>query len=436
MSTLLDLRKALDEIPIVDTHEHFLPPYFLAAGEHTLLQIVRNSYLGWDCVTAGMDPGWWQKGSIVYGAVSLEQSCKHDPGEVETLWPYLERTKHTGFHQVLVAGLKALYDFEEDLNSSTWGALSAQVQRAYEQPRWFDGVLERAQIRLTLWDSYFTVPQPESWSTRVLPVLHTDDFLDLPWAHPQGGQPAAKIAKKWGVEVRSLKNLLHALDLGFARYQALDTVAAKIGVAYRRSLSFDPASEAEAQAAFSALRQGPEERARITLGNYMVRHILRRSAEVGFVVQIHTGMNNGPLDQARPTRLVNLFQEFPHVKFVLFHGSYPYADEAGLLAKAFPNVYLDLCWMPLLSTAMSVDVLERWLDLVPHTKIMWGGDVWSVEEGYGAALVFKDVLARVLSRRIAAGALTLTAALELASRIMHLNATELFRLEARLNAYE
>lgn len=58
------------------------------------------------------------------------------------------------------------------------------------------------------------------------------------------------------------------------------------------------------------------------------------------------------------------------------------------------------------------------------------------EECYGAALAFKDVLARALSRRMAAGLLTLTEALELVSRIMHLNATELFGLEDRLNVYE
>jgi predicted TIM-barrel fold metal-dependent hydrolase len=368
--------------------------------------------------------------------VSLEQDHEPESTDLEALWPYLSRTKHTGFHQALMAGIKALHAFEKDLDAQTWSALSSRVQQAYKQSGWFDSVLERARIQLALWDSYFTVPQPVCWSTRVLPVLHTDDFLDQPWVHPQGGQAAAEIAQAWGVEVSGLDDLLNALDLGFARYAALGAVATKIGVAYRRSLSFDPASEAEARAAFSDLRNGPNEKARITLGNYMIRHILRRSAESGLTIQVHTGMNNGQLELARPTRLVNLFQEFPKVNFVLFHGGYPYTDEAGLLAKAFPNVYVDLCWMPQISPAMSVDVLERWLELVPHTKIMWGGDVWSAEECYGAVLAFKDVLARALSRRMAAGSLTLTEALELASRIMHLNATELFGLEDRLNACE
>jgi hypothetical protein len=435
MSTWSDLREALDEIPILDSHEHFLPPRFLEAGEETLLQIVRNSYLGLDCIAAGMDPNWWKKGSIVYGDVSLDQDGGTVSADVDVLWPYLDLTRQTGYHRALIAGLKALYGFEGDLDASNWGPLGARVQKAYETPGWFETVLERAKIRLALWDPYFTVPHPDSWSTRVLPVFHTDDFLHHPWVHPQGGCPAAEIAAEWGIEISTLDHLLHALDLGFERYHTLGCVATKIGVAFRRSLSFDSASAVEARAAFSQLIREPDERARITLGNYLVRQILRRSVERGFAIQIHTGMNYGALDHSRPTRLVNLFQEFPDAKFVLFHGGYPYTDEAGLLAKAFPNVYLDLCWMPLISLSMTVDVLERWLELVPRNKIMWGGDVWSVEECYGAVLVFKDVLAQTLGRTMKKGVLKRSQALELAARIMHLNAAELFGLEDRLREW-
>jgi hypothetical protein len=433
MSTQSDLREALDEIPILDAHEHYLPPRFLAAGEETLLHIVRNSYLGLDCIAAGMEPNWWKKRSIVYGNVSQEQGDRSASANLDALWPYLDRTRQTGYHRALTAGLKALYGFEGDLDASSWGPLAARVQKAYQVPKWFETVLERAKIRLALWDAYFTVSHPDSWSGYVLPVFHTDDFLDHPWIHPQGGQPAAEIAAEWGIEIGALDHLLHALDLGFERYHALGCVATKIGVAFRRRLSFDSASAIEAEVAFSQLIREPDERARITLGNYLVRQILGRSIERGFAVQIHTGMNYGQLDHSRPTRLVNLFQEFPDARFVLLHGGYPYTDEAGLLAKAFPNVYLDLCWMPLISPSMTVEVLERWLELVPHNKIMWGGDVWSVEECYGAVLVFKDVLAQTLGRTMEKGILKKDKALELAARIMHLNAAELFGLEDRLS---
>jgi len=363
----------------------------------------------------------------MHGAASLVQS-EMPPVDMAALWPYLDRTRHTAYHQTLLAGLRALYGLEGELDASSWPGLALLVQRAYERPDWFDSVLDRARTRLALWDCYFTVHDPVTWSKRVVPVFEVDDFLDQPWAHPQGGRSAADIAKEWGIELVSLRDLERTVDSGFERYRALGAVATKIGVAYRRSLFFGPATEVEAKAAFRQLKQEPTEPARLTLGNYMVRHILRRSADYNFVVQVHTGMNCGPLDWSRPTLLLNLFQEFPEVRFVLFHGSYPYPDEAGLLAKSFANVYLDLCWMPILSPSATIDALQRWLELVSHTKIMWGGDVWSVEEFYGATIAFKDVLAKVLGRMLSDGAITKSGAVELASSIMHDNATHLFKL--------
>jgi len=217
-----------------------------------------------------------------------------------------------------------------------------------------------------------------------------------------------------------------AVEVGFERYKMLGGVGIKIGVAYRRSLRFDDATQNEALAALAQIREGSGSQAVVVLGNFIVRHILQKSLEVGFPVQIHTGYQCGQLEQGNPTNLVNLIQEFPQVNFVLFHGGYPYADEAGLLAKAFPNVYLDMCWMPLLSPAMAASVLERWLNLVPHNKIMWGGDVWTVEECFGAVKLFKDVLARVLVNLMEYMGLDINAAMQIASGIGYRNACELF----------
>jgi predicted TIM-barrel fold metal-dependent hydrolase len=425
----LELRNALDEIPLVDTHEHFLPPTFLADGENTLLRILKNSYLAADCISAGMDPGWWQSGSIVYGEIDLEKQRRSMKEDLSKLWPYLQRAKHTGYARALMAGLKTLHGLEGELDANSWNAIASNVQQTYERGNWFDTVLERLKIRRVIWDAHFMVAAPQLWSARMIPDFHSDDFLDYPWAHPVGGKSAAENAKAWGVELNSLEDLLHAIDLGFERYRSLGARSTKIGVAYRRGLKFDAASKVEALAAFSALHRERNEGDVIVLGNYVVRHLIQRSIESNFVVQIHTGYQCGHLDQGRPTHLVNLFQEFPEAKFVLFHGGYPYADETGLLAKAFPNVCIDLCWMPLLSPSMTVDMLERWIDLVPHSKIMWGGDVWSVEECYGAAQLFRDALARAIWDLIEWGALREEDAHPLAARIMLQNAAELFEFE-------
>lgn len=434
MKFLSGIRSLLNEIPLLDTHEHFLPPSFLADGENTLLRILKNSYLAADCISAGMDPGWWGSGSIVYGEINLEKQRASMKDNLDQLWPYLERTTHTGYARTLMVGLKVLHGLDGELDVNSWKAIASSVQRAYEQGDWFDTVLERLKIRQVIWDAHFMVAKPQLWSERLIPDFHSDDFLDYPWEHPVGGKSAADNAKAWGVELGSLEDLLHAIDLGIERYRSLGARSTKIGVAYRRSLKFELASKEEASSAFSALRKERDEVDVILLGNYVVRHLIQRSLESNFVVQIHTGYQCGHLDQGRPTHLVNLFQEFPQAKFVLFHGGYPYAHEAGLLAKAFPNVFIDLCWMPLLSPSVTVDMLKRWIDIVPHSKIMWGGDVWSVEECYGAVMLFKEVLAKALWDLTREGALPQAKARTVAESIMYRNAAELFDLEDKFGS--
>ena len=432
-TTFLELRETLDEIPIFDTHEHFLDPAFLADGQNTLLRIFKNSYLAADCISAGMDASWWQQGSIIHGPIDLDRHLTISPLDVDQLMFYVDRVKNTAYARALFSGIRTLHNIDEELDPTTWETFSTIVQRNYEQGEWFDSALESLGIRHVIWDSYFTIENPVPWSKLISLDFHTDDFIDYPWAHPVEGKSAAQIAKTWGVDVKSLKDLLQAIDTGFMRYKDRGAIAAKIGVAYRRSLRFDDASEEDANQAFNKLQKNYNESDTIVLGNYTVRHIIQRSIETGMVVQIHTGYQCGYLDQGRPTHLVNLIQEFPRAKFVLFHGGYPYSDEAGLLAKTFPNVYLDLCWMPLLSPSMTCMMLERWIDLVPQNKIMWGGDVWSVEDCCGAVLLFKDTLAKVLGNLIKSVGLPKGEAFKIAERIMYQNAIELFEIDSKLN---
>jgi uncharacterized protein len=430
---ILELRECLDQIPIVDTHEHFLPPTFLRDGENTLLRILKNSYLGADCISAGMDPQWWKQGSIVYGDIDLNHHPIVGEIDLDALFFFLERVQNTAYSRALMLGFKEIYDFNGKLNSNTWKELSNQVQLSYDKPDWFDTVLTRMGIHWVLLDPYFVIDNPVSWSNHLYFDFHVDDFLDYPWAHPVEGKSAVQLTEAWGLECNTFNDLLNAIEKGFSLYQERKGIATKIGVAYRRSLLFDQVTTKQAARAFDILKSRKDTKAVIDLGNFIVRYVIRKSIEVGFVVQVHTGYQGGFLNNGNPTHLVNLLTEFPQAKFVLFHGGYPYSDEAGLLAKAFPNVYLDLCWMPLLSPSMTIEILLRWIDLIPQNKLMWGGDVWSVEECFGAVMLFKDALAKVLGRLVDEQNLGEKAAIQLAERIMHQNAREIFEKAAIIN---
>jgi predicted TIM-barrel fold metal-dependent hydrolase len=102
--------------------------------------------------------------------------------------------------------------------------------------------------------------------------------------------------------------------------------------------------------------------------------------------------------------------------------------EIGSLALMFPNVYLDTCWLPLISYTSFKNALSEWLCYVPAGKFLWGGDCASAEGIYGAVHMARHGLAEVLAEKIEAGLLDEDYALYVARAFLHDNAEGLFNL--------
>ena len=98
----------------------------------------------------------------------------------------------------------------------------------------------------------------------------------------------------------------------------------------------------------------------------------------------------------------------------------------------FPNVYLDLVWLPQISREKAVLALDEMFDCVPYNKFFWGGDCAFIEESTGSLEYGKDVLAEVLANRIDRGLLTEDVAFDIVTKVLRENAIEVFNLEERL----
>jgi len=61
ISLLEGLREEIDQIPIVDTHEHILPRKEVLKTRVDLLAFLERSYLNADLVSAGMPVGVWER---------------------------------------------------------------------------------------------------------------------------------------------------------------------------------------------------------------------------------------------------------------------------------------------------------------------------------------------------------------------------------------
>jgi predicted TIM-barrel fold metal-dependent hydrolase len=67
-----------------------------------------------------------------------------------------------------------------------------------------------------------------------------------------------------------------------------------------------------------------------------------------------------------------IIEAYPNTTFILLHGSYPYSRDAGYLASAYKNVYVDFGLVFLvLSRHGQCSVVKQLLEMTPFNKIMW-----------------------------------------------------------------
>jgi predicted TIM-barrel fold metal-dependent hydrolase len=125
--------------------------------------------------------------------------------------------------------------------------------------------------------------------------------------------------------------------------------------------------------------------------------------------------------------MVTLLQAFPDARFDFSHSGYPYWREAGVLAKTFPNVYLNLSWIHIVSPIGVRSALREWLRMVPYNKIIaFGDDVYYPEMVYGHLKIARQNVAHVLAEMIEEGYITEETALAVAHALFYDNPKALY----------
>lgn len=215
-----------------------------------------------------------------------------------------------------------------------------------------------------------------------------------------------------GTTCGSLATYVEAVREDLRRLKAKGMKGLKLHFAYMRDLYFAPVAHADAERVFlRVLEEGYGWRA-VSLGyeetrplqDYLVHRLVEMAIELDMPVVFHTGLqahvNHNP-DDARPTRLWNLPNRFRKARFVLLHSGLPWMEDAALLAKNYPNVWLDMGWDHLMSPELSRRALSAWVDLVPMNKIFgFGGDYMVAEKIYGHLVLARQNIAAVFARKM------------------------------------
>ena len=102
----------------------------------------------------------------------------------------------------------------------------------------------------------------------------------------------------------------------------------------------------------------------------------------------------------------------------------------GVLAKYFPNVYLDACWLSDISISGYKRALSEWLEIVPSNKIFaWGGDQMVIEHSYASLLLAKDLIADVIVDKVNSGYFNKNLGISVMKKILGQNAINLSLVE-------
>ncbi|ORA08279.1 amidohydrolase family protein [Mycobacterium arosiense] len=177
---------------------------------------------------------------------------------------------------------------------------------------------------------------------------------------------AEQAAQTQGDYAAAFEEILHR--------RAAGAVATKSILAYRGGFDGDLSDPSPAEVAEAASRWRDRGGTRLQ-DRVLLRFGLHQALRLGKPLQFHVGFGDRDCDlhRANPLLLLDFLRGAANVPIVLLH-CYPYEREAGYLAQALNNVYVDGGLSVNHLGARSPAFLARLLELAPFSKILYSSD--------------------------------------------------------------
>lgn len=209
-------------------------------------------------------------------------------------------------------------------------------------------------------------------------------------------------------------------------------VGTKSILAYRGGFDGDLSEPTLAQVEQAAARWRAEGGIRL-YDRVLLRFGLHQAVKVGKPLQFHVGFGDRDADlrRANPLYLRDFLHQAVDTPIVLLH-CYPYEREAGYLAQAYNNVYLDGGLAINYLGARAPGFLARLLELAPFRKIVYSSDGFGPAElHYLGAALWRRAMVRVLGSFVSDGDWSEADAIRVVDLIAHGNATRIYSLATR-----
>jgi len=401
MSLVESLKEAVCQIPIINTHCHHKEDSFFQ--DMHLRSLLENSYVSW--VEPVPDP-------------DTDAPLGED---------WFSKVRSNSYFISLQRGLQTLYGISEPLDTSSWETYNAAIQKAHEDPLWHLKVLkEDCRYEKIIQDSYW-MPGDFPDDPMFVSTFRVNMFF---YFHDTktGDHNDNNVLRYFDIDTPFSK----LSDYLAFTYDALREwkdvgIALKCALAYDRDLAFSDETSSEARNCYERLMIGlPMADDLRRLQNHVFFRVCEMAGELELPIQCHTGL--GQLYRTNAMELLPAIEANPKTKFVLFHGSYPYLEDVFSICHNHKNAYADICWLPIISPAAAARFVDEYIEVGSGNIMSWGCDTWTSEESVGALITAREVLCKVVAKKIKAGYFSEAEGVDYLRGVFSDNAKNLYKL--------
>lgn len=418
-SAYKQLMEYMENMKIVDTHEH-LPAEEERAARNPDFSLLFSHYCSNDLQTAGMPQ-------------SSLNAFVADGGDVKEKWemfePYYHLIHDGSYAHAARIGMKRFYGMD-DIASLDDAVKLTELIRAENTPGIYQRMIADAcNIRVSL-----NFGGPASKDGLICHIPHIDRYAEVSLGLIR------ELEDKFNISCSSLSKYEDAVRMSLESFVKDGAKGLKFTFAYMRDLEFKSAAQSDAERIYNRFADEGHGRRDAVLGyeerrplmDYMVHRICEMAAEFDIPVVFHSAMQAEimhKVENARPMRLWNLPHRHRKTSFVLLHSGFPWMEDGAMLAKHYPNLYLDMAWTHVMSPDITARVLGAWIDLIPVHKIMgFGGDYHVVEKIYGHLTLARRSIAIAMANKVCVGDLTMQRAVVWLNAILHDNASRIYKV--------
>ncbi|BBA88344.1 amidohydrolase family protein [Mycobacterium pseudoshottsii] len=237
-------------------------------------------------------------------------------------------------------------------------------------------------------------------------------------------QVAEQAAQAPGDYALAFQELLHQ--------RMATAIGTKSILAYRGGFDGDLTEPSPAQVAQAAKRWRDCGGTRLS-DRVLLRFGLHQALRLGKPLQLHIGFGDRDCDlhKTNPLYLLDFLRQSGETPIVLLH-CYPYEREAGYLAQAFNNVFVDGGLTVNYLGARAPEFIGRLLELAPLRKIVYSSDGFGPAElHYLGAALWRRGIHRVLHGFVQSGDWAEADAIRVVDLIGHDNAARIYQLEQK-----